>query len=173
MAAKKTIDISDQGKFRQKMSLYLTSGHVLSQLEVGFITDFHSWSNCQFQMFCVFFVSCFYSYEKWTSKSLGNFDAWSTVHHLWGMIMLCKKTLFEVLYYPSFDSHKKKNAILKNVKIPNLAQKRSFPPLCGRSSGKCPLTSNGHHLHSRRCCHHLGSNHLDLVVATTSCCNDD
>jgi hypothetical protein len=25
VAAKKTIDISDQGKFRQKMSLYLTS----------------------------------------------------------------------------------------------------------------------------------------------------
>jgi hypothetical protein len=25
----------------------------------------------------------------------------------------------------------------------------------GRSSGKCPLTSNGHHLHSRRCCFHL------------------
>jgi hypothetical protein len=39
---KKLIDISDQGKFRQKMSLYLTSGHILSQLEVGFITDFHS-----------------------------------------------------------------------------------------------------------------------------------
>jgi hypothetical protein len=27
----------------------------------------------------------------------------------------------------------------------------------GRSSGKCPLTSNGYHLHSRRCCHHLTS----------------
>jgi hypothetical protein len=25
----------------------------------------------------------------------------------------------------------------------------------GRSSGKCPLTSNGHHLHARRCCPHL------------------
>jgi hypothetical protein len=27
----------------------------------------------------------------------------------------------------------------------------------GRSSGKCPLTSNGYHLHSRRCCPHLTS----------------
>jgi hypothetical protein len=25
----------------------------------------------------------------------------------------------------------------------------------GRSSCKCPLTSNGYHLHSRRCCPHL------------------
>jgi hypothetical protein len=50
----KTIDISDQGKFRQQMSLYLTSWHILSQLEVGFITVFHSWRNCELQMFCVF-----------------------------------------------------------------------------------------------------------------------
>jgi hypothetical protein len=27
----------------------------------------------------------------------------------------------------------------------------------GSSSGKCPLTSNGYHLHSRRCCPHLTS----------------
>jgi hypothetical protein len=27
----------------------------------------------------------------------------------------------------------------------------------GRSSGKCPLTSNGYHLHSRLCCPHLTS----------------
>jgi hypothetical protein len=39
----------------------------------------------------------------------------------------CEKNIFEVLYYRSFDSHIQKKTILKIVKIPNLAQKRSFP----------------------------------------------
>jgi hypothetical protein len=77
-AAKKTIDISDQGKFRQKMSLYLTSWHILSQLKVGFITDFRSWRNCEFQMFCVFLSAVF---TPMRNEPANLRQLWHSIHH--------------------------------------------------------------------------------------------
>jgi hypothetical protein len=39
--------------------------------------------------------------------------------------------------------------------IENICHKMALESGNGRSSGICPLTSNSHHLHSRRCCPHL------------------
>jgi hypothetical protein len=39
----------------------------------------------------------------------------------------------------------------------NICHKMALKSGNGRSSGKCLLTSNGHHKHSRQCCHHLVS----------------
>jgi hypothetical protein len=114
MAAKKNIDISDQGKFRQKMSLYLTSWHIFSQLEVGFITDFHSWSNCQFQMFCVFLSAVF---TPMRNEPANLRQLWHSIHHLCRMMMDGMKYIFEVLYYPSYDSHIQKMQFWKSSKF--------------------------------------------------------
>jgi hypothetical protein len=75
---------------------HLDSWDILSQLEVGFITVFHSWRNCELQMFCGFFVSCFYSYEKWAGKfkatltldppPMSHDDGWKEIH-FWGPIL--------------------------------------------------------------------------------------
>jgi hypothetical protein len=39
----------------------------------------------------------------------------------------------------------------------NICHKMALLSGTGRLNVKCPLTSNGHHLHSRRCCQHLVS----------------
>jgi hypothetical protein len=46
------------------MSLYLTFGHIVCPLELGFITNFYKYRDCELQMFVVFFSSVFTAVEK-------------------------------------------------------------------------------------------------------------
>jgi hypothetical protein len=121
---KKPLIISNQGKFRQKMSLYLTSWHILSQLEVGFITDFHSWRNCEFQMFCVFLSAVF---TPMRNEPPNLRQLWHSIHHLCRMMMDGKKYIFEVLYYPSYDSHSQKTKFWKSSKFLIWRKNGHFP----------------------------------------------
>jgi hypothetical protein len=46
------------------MSLYLTFGHIVCPLEVGFIANFYKYMYCELQMFVVFFSAVFTAVEK-------------------------------------------------------------------------------------------------------------
>jgi hypothetical protein len=78
------------------MSLYLTFGHIVCPLELGFITNFYKYRDCELQMFVVFFSSVFTAVEKWAGKfeatlSLNPAPMWHDGRyekkHFWGPIL--------------------------------------------------------------------------------------
>jgi hypothetical protein len=46
------------------MSIYLTFVHIDNPLELGFITNFYKYRDCELQMFVVFFSAVFTAVEK-------------------------------------------------------------------------------------------------------------
>jgi hypothetical protein len=98
--------------------------HMLSQLEVGFITDFHSWRNCEFQMFCVFLSAVF---TPLRNEPANLRQLWHSLHHLCGMMVDAKKPFLRsytiVVLIPTYKKTKLSKFLIwrKNSHFPHYA----------------------------------------------------